>query len=106
MTPPYVIEPIMGRKVYKNPNDSPSLRRVDHIEEPLPPGRTHFLTHVHTRVGVDKDGRRLENPTHYDKNVLKTTERMYFTNPIMAPQGRYQIFRDGRPPEMQDDLYR
>jgi RHS repeat-associated protein len=103
---PYIIEPIMGRKVYKNPNDSPSLRRVDHIEEPGIPGHSRFLTHVHTRVGVDKEGHRLEDPTYYDKEALKTTERIYFTNPILGPQGRYEIYRNGKPPEMRDDLYR
>jgi hypothetical protein len=103
--PPYIREPVFGRPVYKNPNDWPSLRKIDHYEEPLPPGRSHILTHVHTRVGFDKDRHRLQDPSDRDFRALKTTDAMYFTNKILAPQGQYQIYRAGQRTETRDDLY-
>ena len=88
-----------GKPVYKNPNAPRSLRRVDHIEEPVPPGHSDLLTHYHTRGG------QFAQPTPYDMDALTTTKAMLFSNPYLKAAGAYRIYRNGVPYEMHYDLY-
>jgi RHS repeat-associated protein len=89
-----------GKPVYKDPNAPPSLKRVDHIEEVVPPGRSDLLTHYHTRGG------RFAEPTPFDMNALRKTKGMLFSNPALKAAGAYRIYRNGVPGyETRHDLY-
>jgi RHS repeat-associated protein len=95
-----------GKPVYKNPNDSPSLRRVDHMEEPVPPGRSDLLSHYHTRTGFTSQRVSLAEPSVQDMRALKTTGAMLFSNPYLKAEGAYRIYRNGVPSyETRYDLY-
>jgi RHS repeat-associated protein len=89
-----------ARPVYKNPSAPASLKRVDHMEEPVPPGRSDLLTHYHSRKGV------FAQPTDIDMRTLKTTGAMLFCNPYLKAEGAYRIYRYGVPRyETRYDLY-
>jgi uncharacterized protein RhaS with RHS repeats len=87
-----------GKPVYApSGNTVLAARKIHHIEEPVPPGRSDLLTHYHTRTGVTSKGASLAEPTDLDMRALKTTGAMLFSNPYLKAEGAYRIYRYGVP---------